>query len=45
MRYRDTRPDVPVVEVVTGEDAGVHETDESAVTRVITAVGQPVGAR
>ena len=27
-------PDVPVVEVVTGEDAGVRETDESGVTQV-----------
>ena len=34
-------PDVPVVEVVTGEDAEVHATDESgvdSVTRLMTAV-------
>jgi UDP-N-acetylmuramoylalanine--D-glutamate ligase len=37
-------PDVPVVAVVTGEDAGVYGTNESAVTRVITAFGQQVGA-
>ena len=35
-------PDVPVVEVVTGEDSGVHGTNESDVThvtRVIDATG------
>ncbi|WP_307786911.1 UDP-N-acetylmuramoyl-L-alanine--D-glutamate ligase [Mycolicibacterium mengxianglii] len=44
-------PDVPVVEVVTGEDAVVHETNVASVTRVITSPGEPgksevsVGAR
>ena len=41
-------PDVPVVEVVTREDAVVHETIESAdtyVTRVIDVSGEAVGAR
>ena len=40
-------PDVPVVEVVTGEDAVVRETDESGVTQVTTVSvqpGSPVGA-
>jgi UDP-N-acetylmuramoylalanine--D-glutamate ligase len=36
-------PDVPVIQVVTGEDAGVHETTESSVTRVIRAPGAAVG--
>ena len=31
-------PDVPVVEVVTGEDSGVHGTNESAVTHVTRVV-------
>ena len=37
-------PDVPVVEVVTGEDSEVHETDESdvdSVTRLMTAGALP----
>jgi UDP-N-acetylmuramoylalanine--D-glutamate ligase len=41
-------PDVPVVEVVTREDAVVQGTNESAVayvTRVIDAAGGPVGER
>jgi UDP-N-acetylmuramoylalanine--D-glutamate ligase len=36
-------PDVPVVEVVTGEDAEVHETSGSSVTHVTNVVGQPIG--
>jgi UDP-N-acetylmuramoylalanine--D-glutamate ligase len=36
-------PDVPVVEVVTGEDAGVPETYGSSVTRVMSAPGEPAG--
>jgi UDP-N-acetylmuramoylalanine--D-glutamate ligase len=36
-------PDVPVVEVVTGEDAEVHETSGSAVTHVTNVAGQPIG--
>ncbi|OBF52329.1 UDP-N-acetylmuramoyl-L-alanine--D-glutamate ligase [Mycolicibacterium monacense] len=38
-------PDVPVVELVTGEDSGVHGTTESAVnhvTRVIDTGGRPL---
>ncbi|WP_445278037.1 glutamate ligase domain-containing protein, partial [Streptomyces sp. DSM 41033] len=38
-------PDVPVVEVVTGEDSGVLETNESIgdhVTRVIEVADRPV---
>jgi UDP-N-acetylmuramoylalanine--D-glutamate ligase len=31
-------PDVPVVQVVTGEDAGMHATAESPVTRVTTVI-------
>ena len=41
-------PDVPVIQVVTGEDAEVHGTDESIVTgetRVITASGSDLGRR
>jgi UDP-N-acetylmuramoylalanine--D-glutamate ligase len=34
-------PDVPVVEVVTGEDAGVQETNESGVTQVTPVSVQP----
>jgi UDP-N-acetylmuramoylalanine--D-glutamate ligase len=37
-------PDVPVVQVVTGEDAGVHEPSGSSVTHVTNVVGQPMGA-
>ncbi len=37
-------PDVPVVEVVTGEDAGVYETDESSVAQVADATGESIGA-
>lgn len=37
-------PDVPVVEVVTGEDAEVHETDVSLVTRVVVALKEWRGA-
>ncbi len=40
-------PDVPVVEVVTGEDAGVYETNESLVIQVAQVnIGaeEPVGA-
>lgn len=37
-------PDVPVIQVVTGEDAGVHGTAESSVTRVINTPGEAVGA-
>lgn len=40
-------PDVPVIEVVTREDAVVHETNESVVahgTRVIDASGPALGA-
>jgi UDP-N-acetylmuramoylalanine--D-glutamate ligase len=33
-------PDVPVVHVVTGEDAVVHETSGTFVTRVISASGE-----
>lgn len=36
-------PDVPVVELVTGEDSEVPEKDESAVTRVTRVI--PVGAQ
>jgi UDP-N-acetylmuramoylalanine--D-glutamate ligase len=36
-------PDVPVVEVVTGEDAGVDGTGGSSVTHVTTTPGEPVG--
>ncbi len=36
-------PDVPVAEVVTGEDAGVHETNGSVVTHVTTEPGAPIG--
>jgi UDP-N-acetylmuramoylalanine--D-glutamate ligase len=35
--------DVPGVEVVTGEDIGVHETDGSSVTQVMIAPGEAVG--
>ena len=38
-------PDVPVVQLVTGEDSGVHGTTESGVnpgTRVIDVAGRPV---
>jgi UDP-N-acetylmuramoylalanine--D-glutamate ligase len=40
-------PDVPVVQVVTREDAEVHETSESvaSVTRVIDAAGESIGGR
>jgi len=41
-------PDVPVIEVRTREDAGMHETNESGVasgTRVIEAVGPGLGLR
>jgi UDP-N-acetylmuramoylalanine--D-glutamate ligase len=41
-------PDVPVVNVVTGEDAGVYATAESAggtATRVVRPGADPVGAR
>ncbi|MET0899090.1 MAG: UDP-N-acetylmuramoyl-L-alanine--D-glutamate ligase [Mycobacterium sp.] len=39
-------PDVPVVAVVTGEDAEVHETNGSFVTRVISAsTGVSLGER
>ncbi|HZU49876.1 MAG TPA: UDP-N-acetylmuramoyl-L-alanine--D-glutamate ligase, partial [Mycobacterium sp.] len=39
-------PDVPVVHVVTGEDADVHATNETAVTSVAPHVtGQSLGAR
>ncbi len=41
-------PDVPVIAVVTREDAGVHETNESVVTygtRVIDASGPGLGRR
>ncbi|MCV7225085.1 UDP-N-acetylmuramoyl-L-alanine--D-glutamate ligase [Mycolicibacterium komossense] len=37
-------PDVPVVEVVTGEDAGVHETSGSSVTHVTNGSGE-IGPR
>jgi UDP-N-acetylmuramoylalanine--D-glutamate ligase len=37
-------PDVPVVEVVTGEDAGVYETNESSVTQAAHATGEAIGA-
>ena len=36
-------PDVPVIEVVTGEDAGVHEAIGSSVTRVVTKPDGAVG--
>ncbi|CAN5878581.1 UDP-N-acetylmuramoyl-L-alanine--D-glutamate ligase [soil metagenome] len=36
-------PDVPVVEVVTGEDAEVHETSGSSVTHVTNVSGEPMG--
>ena len=36
-------PDVPVVEVVAGEDAVMHETTGSSVTRVIAASGGAIG--
>lgn len=39
-------PDVPVIQVVTGEDAEVHETDESGVTygtRVVRSSGPGLG--
>lgn len=41
-------PDVPVIEVVTREDAVVHETNESGVThetRVVDAAGPGLGAQ
>lgn len=41
-------PDVPVVELVTGEDADMHATAESpvtAVTRVVAVPGEPSGSR
>ncbi|MCX2933345.1 UDP-N-acetylmuramoyl-L-alanine--D-glutamate ligase [Mycobacterium sp. CVI_P3] len=41
-------PDVPVIEVVTREDAVVHETNESGVThetRVVDSSGPGLGAR
>jgi UDP-N-acetylmuramoylalanine--D-glutamate ligase len=41
-------PDVPVIQVVTREDAVVHETNESSVTggtRVIEASGPGLGRR
>ena len=41
-------PDVPVIQVVTGEDAEVHETNESGVTdvtRMIHASGPGLGRR
>ena len=41
-------PDVPVIQVVTREDAGMHETNESGVadgTRVIEASGSDLGLR
>ena len=41
-------PDVPVIEVVTREDAVVHETNESVVTkgtRVVEASGSDLGTR
>jgi UDP-N-acetylmuramoylalanine--D-glutamate ligase len=41
-------PDVPVIQVVAGEDAVVHETNESVVaygTRVIDAAGPGLGRR
>ena len=41
-------PDVPVIQVVTREDAEVHETNESSVTggtRVIEAAGPDLGRR
>jgi UDP-N-acetylmuramoylalanine--D-glutamate ligase len=36
-------PDVPVVEVVTGEDAEVHGTSGSSVTHVTDVSGEPMG--
>jgi UDP-N-acetylmuramoylalanine--D-glutamate ligase len=36
-------PDVPVVEVVAGEDAVMHETTGSSVTHVIAASGGAIG--
>jgi UDP-N-acetylmuramoylalanine--D-glutamate ligase len=41
-------PDVPVVQVVTGEDADMHATGEvevTNVTRVVPKSGETVGAR
>ncbi|WP_343600368.1 UDP-N-acetylmuramoyl-L-alanine--D-glutamate ligase [Mycobacterium sp.] len=38
-------PDVPVVQVVTGEDAVMHATVDSFVTKVVPASGEPVGTR
>lgn len=38
-------PDVPVVEVVTGEDAGVHGTNELSVTHVVNVTNDSVGER
>jgi UDP-N-acetylmuramoylalanine--D-glutamate ligase len=41
-------PDVPVVQVVTGEDAGMHATAESPVThvaKVVSPSGEAVGIR
>lgn len=41
-------PDVPVVELVTGEDADMHATAESRVTpvtRVVALPGEPSGSR
>jgi UDP-N-acetylmuramoylalanine--D-glutamate ligase len=41
-------PDVPVIHVVTREDAGMHEANESGVTsgaRVITTGGPGIGRR
>ncbi|BBY20041.1 UDP-N-acetylmuramoyl-L-alanine--D-glutamate ligase [Mycobacterium stomatepiae] len=37
-------PDVPVVQVVTGEDAGMHATADTKVTKV-DSVGDSLGAR
>ena len=36
-------PDVPVIHVVTGEDAGVQETSESGVTHVVNVTGAVTG--
>jgi UDP-N-acetylmuramoylalanine--D-glutamate ligase len=41
-------PDVPVVQVVTGEDAGMYATAESSVayvTKVIASSGEALGIR
>lgn len=41
-------PDLPVIELVTGEDAGMYATAESGVThvtRVVTVSGEPLGSR